>query len=267
MSQIIIFYLLIGSIAGFFSGLLGIGGGIILVQAMLLTFSWQAFDPVVATHVAVGTSLAIIFFTAMSGTMSYHRRGKVDWSVVATLVPGLLIGTILGGITIGWLSGRTLGWIIGGCVLLMSIQIWGGWAIPHSLAKLGKVALATIAAGIGWISALLGIGGGLFTVPLLVMSRISVHRAVANSSACAMCVGGTGAITSIFVGWHTAELPQWSSGFVYWPAVLGMSLTSIFMAPVGARVALKTDTQILRRIFAILLVCLGVRLLLLSYLN
>lgn len=257
----VLIYLLLGALAGFLGGLLGLGGGLVLVPGLFFIFRWQQFPPELLMHLAVGTSLGAAIFTAMVSAWAHHQRGAVHWRAVQQMVPGILIGAMVGGVVADRLASDALRVIFGCFELLVAAQLASGLQPKASRTLPGKAAMAATGAGIGGLSAILGIGGGTMTVPFLTWCNVDIRRAVATSAACGLpiCIAAT--IGHVVAGWSTANLPSGASGYVYWPAVAMLAAASVFFAPMGARVAHAISLQALRRVFALVLAVIGVRML------
>jgi len=266
-------YLLVGAVAGLLAGLLGIGGGLIIVPVLIITFQAMGFQPEVLTHLAVGSSLATVTATATASSWEHHRRGGVRWEIFLFLAAGIAVGSFLGAKTATHLQGPVLQMLIGAFAVAVGAKMLGlpgrrsetkpavrGTAL-HRLPG-GPAALAAAGGVIGWVAAMFGIGGGPLTVPYLTWRRLPARQAVGTSAACGMPIGLVGALTFICTGWQVDGLPDWSTGFVYWPAVLGIVLTSMVCARLGAKLAHKLPGQTLKRIFAVLLFVVGSKFLL-----
>ena len=255
-------YLLLGAAAGVLAGLFGVGGGMIIVPVLVFSFSAQGFAPEVLTHLAVGTSLATIVFTSINSVREHHRRGAVQWQLFRWLTPGILAGAAVGGLTAALINGPVLQKIIGVFAICIAIQLalnltpkaTGTQPKPPELIAAGSV--------IGWASAIFGIGGGSLTVPFLVWRSVVMQQAVATSAACGFPIALAGAIVFMVTGWHNSQLPEWSLGFVYLPALFGIALTSVFFARFGAKLAHKLSPVLLKRLFALLLTVVGLSFLL-----
>ncbi len=254
-------YAVTGAIAGLIGGLLGLGGGLIIVPALVTVFGRIGINPAVAVHLAIGTSLSTIIVTAISSSQAHHRRGAVDWHVFRGLTPGIVIGALLGAEGAHALPSHALRIIFGVFELLVAAQTAFQFnASPHR--TLPKTRALNVAGGIiGMISSVIGIGGGTLTVPFLVWCNVSIRRAVATSSACGVPIAITGAVGYVLTGWHEPNLPSGATGYLYWPAFAGIALVSLLFAPLGARLAHTLPTQILRRAFSVFLAILGVRML------
>ncbi len=255
-------YLLLGAAAGVLAGLFGVGGGMIIVPVLVFSFSAQGFAPEVLTHLAVGTSLATIVFTSINSIREHHRRGAVQWQLFRWLTPGILAGAAVGGLTAALINGPILQKIIGVFAICIAIQLALNLT-PKAAGPQPKRPELIVAGGIiGWASAIFGIGGGSLTVPFLVWRSVVMQKAVATSAACGFPIALAGAIVFMVTGWHNSQLPDWSIGFVYLPALLGIAITSVFFARFGAKLAHKLSPLLLKRLFALLLTVVGLSFLL-----
>ena len=255
-------YLVLGAIAGILAGLFGVGGGIIIVPVLVFSFTAQGFAPEVLTHLAVGTSLATIVFTSINSIREHNRRGAVQWNLFIWLAPGILAGAAVGGVTAALIQGPILQKIIGVFAICVALQLALNLT-PKNPRPLPKRPELVAAGGIiGWASAIFGIGGGSVTVPFLGWRSVSSQQAVATSAACGFPIAFAGAVVFMSTGWHESQLPEWSLGFVYLPAVLGIALTSMFFARFGARLAHRLPPLLLKRLFALLLTAVGISFLL-----
>ncbi len=254
----------LGLVAGLLAGLLGIGGGLVLVAALALLLPAQGVPPAIAMQAALATSLASVIATAAASTLAHARRGAVLWRQAAWLLPGLLLGAALGARFATGLDGASLRWFVVGYCLLAALQL----ALDLPRRREGAPAVVAahpgptlVAAGglIGAVSALVGIGGGSMTVPLLVWRGVEPVRAVATSSACGVVIGLAAAAS--YASAPGAEgMPAGSLGYVFLPAAIGVVLTSLPMAPLGARLAHHVDGLTLKRIFAAFLLAMALLL-------
>ena len=252
MSPEWLLYPALGVVAGLLAGLLGVGGGLVLVAALAWLLPLQGVPTEAAMHAALATSLASIIVTAAASARAHHRRGSVLWPTVAWLLPGMLLGGWLGSGLATRLSGDALRWLVVGYCLLAAVQL--AWDRPPAVAEVANspplgpgLSLAGVAIGV--LSALVGIGGGSMTVPLLVWRGATPVRAVGTSSACGVGIGLSAAL-----GYATlpavSGMPAGSWGYVVLPAALGIAATSLFAAPLGARLAHRLSGLALKRVFA-----------------
>jgi uncharacterized protein len=224
---------------------------------LVLSFTAQGFDPATLTHLAVGTSLATIIFTSINAVFEHQRKGAVLWPVFAWMTVGILLGAGLGAMTATAIQGPLLQKIIGVFAIIIAVQMAlelkpkAGRDVP------GKPGLTLAGAVIGWASAIFGIGGGSLSVPFLTWRSVPMQKAVATSSACGLPIAIASALSFMWLGWHKPELPEWSLGFVYLPALVGIAIPSMFFARVGARLAHRLSPRLLKRLFALLLFSVG----------
>jgi hypothetical protein len=258
---IVLAYATLGACAGVLAGLLGVGGGLVIVPVLIFLFQGQGIDPTVVVHLAIGTSLATIVVTSLSSVRAHHRHGAVLWPVVGQLTPGIVGGAWLGAEVVHLLPGAVLKVSFGVFELLVAAQIgFGVRPVPHRRlpGQMGMVAAGGI---IGFVSGIIGIGGGTLTVPFLVWCNTSIRNAVATSAACGLPIAVAGSLGFVVTGWSVTTLPPYSTGYVYWPALVGVTTASMFTAPLGARLAHTLPTEVLKRSFALFLTLLGVRML------
>lgn len=253
----ILSYLLVGALAGGLAGLLGIGGGLIVVPAL----AWLLPAPeTVAVHAAVGTSLATIVFTSLASIRAHHRRGAVRWATAGRLAPGILAGAGAGALVADRLSGPALQSVVGGFAILAGARLLTGrQPAPHRSVP-GNAALGTAGAVIGLVSAIVGIGGGSLTAPYLMWHNVRAQQAVATAAACGFPIAVAGTVGFVVTGWSAADMPGASLGYIYLPALAGIAAVSVLTAPVGARLAHRLPTSVLRQVFGGFLVLVGAAL-------
>lgn len=254
-------FLIVGAIAGVLAGLFGIGGGLVMVPVLLFTFAAQNVSVDIAMHMALATSLATIVFTSLSSVKEHHSKGAIDWSLVKVMSIGIVLGTFIGGLVIVDVPGALLQRIMGVFAILVAIKMFFGLDPKSSGQRPGNAALASAGGVIGFASAWFGIGGGTFSVPYLTWMKLSMRNAVATSAACGIPIALSGALINTYTGWGNPLLPEWSTGFLYWPAIIGMAVASVPMAKVGAKLAHRLDPALLKKLFALLLVIVGAKLL------
>ncbi|MGG2398105.1 sulfite exporter TauE/SafE family protein [Pseudomonas sp. SH1-B] len=253
----LLLYLVLGAAAGVLAGLFGVGGGLIIVPVLVFSFASQGMAPEILTHLAVGTSLATIVFTSINSLLAHHRMGAVRWSLFRWLTGGILLGAALGALTAALIQGPMLQKIIGTFAIVIAVQMMLDLKPKASRGVPGKPTLTVAGGVIGWASAIFGIGGGSLTVPFLVWRSVPMQQAVATSAACGLPIALAGALSFVYTGWNNPDLPQWSVGFVYLPALLGIAVTSMFFARFGARLAHRLSPRLLKRLFALLLLSVG----------
>ncbi|MEO6517641.1 MAG: sulfite exporter TauE/SafE family protein [Pseudoxanthomonas sp.] len=256
---------LLGVVAGVLAGLLGVGGGLVLVAALAWLLPRYGVPQEAAMHAALASSLASIVLTAASSAYAHHGRGSVLWPTVKWMVPGLLLGGWLGSGIAVKLDDQVLRWVVAGYCVLAALQLLFGKPRAGSEGDLGPVPgglpMTLAGAGIGAMSAVVGIGGGSMTVPLLVWRGVAPVRAVGTSSACGVAIGLASALGYALHA-PPGALPHYALGYVYLPAAIGVAVTSVLAAPYGMRLAHRISGLALKRVFASFLVAVAITLLL-----
>jgi len=256
----LLLYALVGVGAGICAGLLGIGGGLVVVPALVFSFTLAGYDPAVLTQLAIGTSLTTIIFTSTSSIWAHHRMGNVRWDLFRRMLPGIALGAWAGVYAAGHLEGAVLQLAFGVFVVLAALQMALALRPPPQRQLPGRVGTAAAGSVIGGASSLFGIGGGTLTVPWLSWCNVPILGAVATASACGLPTALIGMVANIHVGWGRAGLPPGATGFVYWPAVLGLAATSTVFARFSAGWARRLPALQLRRIFALVMMVVGLQL-------
>lgn len=259
----LLLFLALGAIAGVLAGLLGVGGGLVLVAALAWLLPSMGVPKEAAMHAALASSLASIVLTAAASARAHNGRGSVLWPTVRWMVPGLLIGGWLGSGLAVRIDGDVLRWIVAGYCLLAAAQLTFGGTRAVSTTALepapGGIPMTVAGVGIGAVSAVVGIGGGSMTVPLLVWRGVVPVRAVGTSSACGVAIGIASAV-GYALNAPDGALPQFAVGYVYLPAAIGVAAASVLAAPYGMRLAHRLDGNSLKRVFAGFLVAVGLSL-------
>lgn len=253
-------YLALGTAAGLLAGLFGVGGGLIIVPVLAWVYIDQGVHADLVMHLAIGTSLASIWLTSVMSIRAHHRRGAVLWPLVRRLTPGIVVGALAGALVADLLPTYALKRVFGVFELLVAAQMLLVGRYKAHFDPPGRAGLTVVGGLIGAISALIGIGGGTLTVPFLVWCRVAVLQAVATSAACGLPIAVAGALGFIVTGWQAPGLPHWSTGYVYWPAWLGIVAASSLSAGWGVRLAHRLPAARLRQAFALLLAIIGVKM-------
>lgn len=255
--------LLAGAAAGFLGGLLGIGGGLLVVAALSFVLPDVGVPKSQVMHVAIATSMATIVMTFVSSAWAHARRGGILWSSWILLASGMVLGAILGSHLAILMPERDLRWIV---ALFCAVMAWRMWQGRDS-AREGKERdaaprspwLLLIGVAIGVISALVGIGGGSMTVPLLVFLGVRPVKAVATSAMCGLVLSVASSLSyALTTNPGLAHLPPWSLGYIYLPAALLVAIASMSFAPFGVRTAHAISGATLKSIFAAFLVFIGI---------
>lgn len=260
--ETLLYYLPVGAIAGLIAGLLGLGGGVVLVPALVIVFPLLGMPEASLMQMVVGTSLATIVPTSASSVYAHYLRNAVSWPIFRQLAPWMLVGAITGGQIAHLLPSIVLQYTFAIYVLFASTQMLMSSATKPTDRTPPAYAGNALAGGlIGALSAMLGIGGGSATVPYLTFFGVNVRNAVATSSACGFVLAASGAMTFIATGWGLPGLPANTLGYVYLPAFLGLAIPGVLIAPVGARLAHTLPTATLKKIFALFLIFMGLKML------
>ncbi len=253
-------YVSLGAFAGILAGLLGVGGGLIIVPVLTFIFTAQHLPDAHILHLALGTSLASIMFTSVSSLRAHHQRGAVDWIVVRRISLGIIVGTFGGSWVAAQLSTRFLkAFFVVFLYYVATQMLLNIKPKPHRQLP-GLTAMFGVGSVIGGVSSLVGIGGGSLSVPFLTWCNVAIHRAIGTSAAIGFPIAVAGAVGYIVNG-LSAPLPPYSLGFVYLPALAGIATASIVTAPVGAKLAHSLPVDKLKKIFALLLIVMGTKLL------
>ena len=255
LSTIIIIFLLTGLVSGFLAGLLGVGGGIIIVPVTYFVLLQLEYNQDSVMHVAIASSLGVICFTSISSIRSHLKLKNTNLNIVKKWGIGIVVGSILGSLSASSISGENLviifvilAFLISMNMLFQQKPLIIGSDIPYFYPF-----NFLIASLIGFFSSIIGIGGGSFSVPTLTMFSIKIHEAVGTSAVFGFLIAFPGAITFIYTGLNTNNLPLYSIGYVNLLIVFLTSITSIFTAGLGAKVSTNMDKVILRKVFAIFL--------------
>jgi uncharacterized membrane protein YfcA len=254
-------YLAIGLAVGFLAGLLGIGGGMVMVPMLVFVFTAKGFPGEHMMHLALATALATIAFTSLSSVRAHHRHGGVDWAVARTMAPGIVVGSLAAALIAGFIPTRPLGVFFAGFMFYAAAQMFVEIKPRPGRQLPGKGGLFAAGAGIGAISSVLAAGGAFLSIPFLAWCNLPLKRAIGTAAANGFPIAVAGTIGSVAQGLRAPDLPQWSLGYVYLPALLLIVAASMPMAPLGARLAHRMPVKRLRVAFALMLFALGLRML------
>jgi uncharacterized membrane protein YfcA len=252
-----------GVVSGTLAGLLGVGGGIVIVPVLFWVLTLLDFPDEVISHLAVATSLAVIIPTSISSMRAHNKRGNVDRSLLKLWGPAMFVGALIGGILSKYIPGGGLRLVFGvvGVLVAVNMALPRALVLAEHLPKSGLVnrAIATV---IGFISSLMGIGGGTLSVPTLAAFSFPVHRAVGSSAALGLLIAVPAVAGFIWAGLDVADRPPFSLGYVSLPAAAIIAPTSFLLAPLGARIAHALNARYLKLAFAVFLALTSARMLL-----
>lgn len=252
---------LVGAVSGILGGLLGIGGGVVIVPALLLLFDVRGLELTRAAEVAVATSLAAIVFTSLSAARAQMRRGAVRWPLVRAWTPTLLLGSLASGPVAAMLPPGALPWFIGAFLLLVALIMLAQWKPDPHRELPGPAGTAGLGAGAGLVSGLAGIGGGNVIVPTLVFHNVPMQQASATSSTLGVPIALFGSIGYAIAGWDSEVGLGGMLGFVYVPAALAIAILAFACAPLGVALAHRMPANRLKRVFGALLLLVAARIL------
>ena len=256
--SLIVQLVLLGLCTGFLAGLLGIGGGMIMVPFITAIMTQQGVEPGLAVKMAIATSMATIVFTSISSVRAHHRRGAVRWDVVRQLTPGIVLGAALASLGVfALLSGKWLAFVFAGFVAFSGTQMLLDRKPAPSRTLPGPAGRWAAGGAIGFLSGLVGAGGGFVSVPFMTWCNVVIHQAVATSAALGFPIALANAIGYMLAGSSLNELPPGSLGYIFLPALLTISVASVLMAPLGVRAAHALPVKALKRVFALILYALA----------
>ena len=252
--------------AGLIAGLFGVGGGIILVPAIAFTLEFVGYSPSITMHIGVATSLALIVPTAISSTWGHYKKGVVDFQIIKKLYLFILIGAFFGAILAQSISGNGLRLIFGVIAIISSFnmmkknQIIFGNVMPNNFSLNSFIGFI-----IGSLSAMIGIGGGTLSIPLMNAFSVDQHRATGTASAIGLIIAVPSTMIYMFANTSEFEFPDWSIGMVYLPVFMVFVPLTIIGAQIGVSLAHKLDGLLLRRIFSIFLLIMATRMIYIAF--
>ena len=254
-------YLALGAVVGFFAGLLGVGGGGIMVPALTALFAAQGLPFEHLIHVSLATSMAAIVVTSASSLRAHQQHGAIQWPIVKGITPGILIGTFGAALIAAYIPSLPLALFFVVFMAYVAVQMWLNIKPKPSRQLPSPLGLTGVGLVIGGISALVAIGGGSLSVPFMTWCNVKIQQAIATSAAIGLPIAIAGTLGYLVSGWGVQDLPKYTLGFIYLPAVLAISLVSVFTAPIGAKLAHRLPVATLKKLFALLLIGLSLKML------
>jgi uncharacterized membrane protein YfcA len=243
---------------GFLAGLLGIGGGMLMVPFITFILSARGVEADLAVKMAIATSMATIIFTSISSVRAHHKRGAVRWDIVKGLAPGIVVGSIIASLGVfALLKGSWLAFFFAGFVSFSATQMFLDRRPAPPRQMPGAGGLVGAGGVIGFLSGLVGAGGGFLSVPFMTWCNVAIHNAVATSAALGFPIALANALGYIVAGQNVQDLPAGSVGYIYLPALMVIASVSVLMAPLGVRAAHALPVKSLKRVFAGLLYMLA----------
>jgi uncharacterized protein len=254
--------IVIGAIAGVLAGLLGVGGGILLVAAFFYMFQALGYDGPQLMQISLATSLATIIVTSARSVLSHAKKGAVDWAILRGWAAGIGLGALLGVWVASVLSSATLQLIFGAVGISVGLYM----ALGRSGWRLGAIMptgliRAVLSPVIGFLSVLMGIGGGSFGVPLMTLFGVPIHRAVATAAGFGILIAVPSVAGFLIVPVDPAQRPPFTIGAVNLPAFGIVISMTLLTAPLGVRMAHAMDPKPLKRVFAVFLILVALNML------
>jgi uncharacterized protein len=258
-SPLLVFELaVLGLGTGFLAGLLGIGGGMLMVPFITFILSAQGVESDLAVKMAIATSMATIIFTSISSVRAHHKRGAVRWDIVKGLAPGIVLGSMIASLGVfALLKGSWLAFLFAGFVSFSATQMLMDKKPKPARTIPGTPGLLGAGGVIGFLSGLVGAGGGFVSVPFMTWCNVAIHSAVATSAALGFPIALANALGYIVSGQNVQDLPAGSVGYIYLPALVVIASVSVLMAPLGVKAAHALPVTSLKRVFAGLLYLLA----------
>jgi uncharacterized membrane protein YfcA len=254
-------YAAVGAAAGFFAGLLGIGGGAIMVPLLVMLFEAQGLPKAHILHLAVGSGMASILFTSLSSMRAHAARGAVRWDLALALTPGILAGGLLGSAITAWISTKVFAALFTVVVFFAATNILIDRKPKPSRALPGVLGSMLVGVVISFFSTLAALGGAFLTIPFALYCNVPLLQAIGTAAIVGFPIALAGGIGFVVSGWGHSGLPAHSVGYVYLPAVLGITLASVLTAPIGAATAHRLPTRRLKQVFAALMYILAAKML------
>lgn len=252
----------LGLATGFMAGLLGIGGGMLIGPFLTLILSNVGVPASLAVKMAIATSMATIVFTSVSSVRAHHQRGAVRWDIVKSLAPGIVLGSLAASAGVfSLLKGSYLAIVFALFVSFSATQMFLDRKPRPSRTMPGTAGQLSAGGVIGFLSGLVGAGGGFISVPFMVAHNVAVINAVATSAALGFPIALANTIGYIVAGQSLNELPAHSLGFVWLPALAVIASCSVLTAPWGAKLAHKLPVATLKKVFALILYALALYML------
>ncbi|MFT6605359.1 MAG: putative membrane protein YfcA [Halocynthiibacter sp.] len=254
--------LVIGAFAGVMAGMLGVGGGIILVPAFYYAFSALGFGGPQLMQICLATSLATIIVTSIRSVLSHNRKGAVDWEVLRTWAPGIIIGALIGAAIAARLRSDLLQAIFGVLGIVIGLYMGLGrseWRLGAAMPK--GAARAALSPMLGFLSVLMGIGGGSFGVPVMSLYGMAIHRAVATAAGFGVIIAVPAVIGFLLLKIDGQMPPPYTIGAVNLPAFGLVIAMTLLTAPLGVKLAHAMDPKPLKRVFGAFLIIVALNML------
>ena len=260
MLLIFISCILLGAFTGFLAGLLGIGGGLVVVPALVYLLPQMGISHDVIMPMALATSLAAIVMTSSSAAIAHHKNKNIPWDITRPLMFIVAFGALVGAFIADQLSAQALKNLFAGAVIVLASYLLASIRANRATQMPSKITLQFISWFTGVIASLMGMAGGAILVPVLTYFGMPLRHCIGIATVCGVMVALFGSLGYILSGLDNELLPAWSLGYVYLPALLGIVLTSSLFAPVGVKFAVNLPVQTLKKCFAIFLILVAIKM-------
>jgi len=254
--------LVLGSVVGFLAGLLGIGGGLIIVPALVFILPYFNVAHQSVMPMALATSLATIVITAMSATLAHRKNGNIPWSLAKLLMKYIAVGALTGAFIADNLSSKNLTLIFSTAVILLAMYMLRSIAKPKERTLPNPLILRVLGLFTGGLASLMGISGGAVLIPTLTYFGVPLRHTFGVATVCGLTVALFGSIGYIVTGLQQPHLPEWSLGYIYLPALFGLVTSSSFFAKYGVSVAKELPVKTLKNFFVLFLIIVAIKMML-----
>jgi uncharacterized membrane protein YfcA len=257
----IVLYILLGSFVGFIAGLLGAGGGGILVPLLVSIFAYQGIGGDNVVHMALGTALACMILSSSSSSYAHAARGAVVWKLVGGMAPGIILGAVLTTAIAADIDSVYIAIFFAVFMAFVSVQMFMNWKPKPGLKSTNLHGLFLTGLGIGSVASLAAVGGGFLSIAYMTYKNVEMKKAIATSAAIGLFIAIAGTLGYMISGWSKTENDSYTLGFIYVPAFVAISITSMLAAPSGTRWAHRLPESWLKKIFAGISLALSIKML------
>lgn len=260
--QMLVLLMAIGAFAGVLAGMLGVGGGIILVPSFFYAFQTLGYNSPQLMQICLATSLATIIVTSARSVLSHNKKEAVDWEILRGWAPGIVLGALLGVLVAASLRSVTLQAVFGGLALLIGLYMataQAHWRLGDEMPKgLRRLSLSP---ALGFLSVLMGIGGGSFGVPVMTLYGVPIHRAVATAAGFGVIIAVPSVLAFLLLQVDPATRPPFTIGAVNFVAFFVTITMTLITAPIGVKLAHAMNPKPLKRVFAVFLTLVALNML------
>jgi len=253
-------YLALGAVAGFLAGLLGIGGGGMMVPILTSIFVAQGVPLENVVHLALGTAMAVMVITSVSSLRAHHRLGSVRWDIFRVITPGIMLGAFASTFFAAAVPSRPLALFFAVFMAMMAVQMMLDVKPKPTRELPGALGVSSVGFGIGAVSSLVAIGGAAMSIPFMVACNVKLQHAIGTSSAIGWPIAVAGAVGYLVNGLGAPDMPEYSVGFIYVPALLTVAVAGVLTAPLGAKLAHRMPVKQLKKVFAVFFLLLSLKM-------